>query len=525
MIRNIVIVGGGSAGWLTAAILASRVNNLQTGSSNSSAAMPVQITLIESPDIPTVGVGEGSWPSMRSTLRDIGISETEFMRRCHATLKQGTRFQDWLRGQDESYYHPFSLPVGFNELNVAEFFSEAEIGAKFAEMVCAQTAVCEHQLSAKTISTPEFAFNLNYGYHLDAGEFVSLLREHCVERLNVELKSCNVTSVEKSIRGAIKSVLTDSYDAIHGDLFVDCTGFEGLLIRKALNVPRRSVRTTLFNDRAIAAQIPYAEDHRIASVTNSIAQPSGWVWDIGLSHRRGTGLVYSSEFMSDADAQAAFRTYLVNHGVTDQESADRIDCRQLKFDPGYSEQAWYKNVVAIGLSAGFVEPLEASALVLIETSAKALASCLPLGQESMDANARQFNRKIDYHWQQIIDFLKLHYVLSKRVDGDYWREHRCDSTIPASLKELLAIWRYRMPWYQDAPRVDELFSSASFQYVLFGMEFERPASLIGMGTTKKSNRAKELITKNNIEIKRMLSTMPTNNELAAKVHEYGFQAI
>ncbi len=162
-IREIVIVGGGSAGWLTAAILAS---NYQTQGPHG-----LRITLIESPDVKTIGVGEGTWPSMRSTLQNIGVSETEFMRRCDVSLKQGTRFNGWTTERGGSYYHPFSLPTKFGEVDLAPYWLESNQSTSFADAVCAQTALCEKALAPKQIQTPEYAFNVNYGYHLNAGKF------------------------------------------------------------------------------------------------------------------------------------------------------------------------------------------------------------------------------------------------------------------------------------------------------------------------------------------------------------------
>jgi hypothetical protein len=208
----------------------------------------------------------------------------------------------------------------------------------------------------------------------------------------------------------------------------------------------------------------------IAATTHSTAQRNGWVWDIGLQHRRGVGHVFSTDYQTVPETEVVLDQYLKTTGRT--EGLDGLSPRLLTFDPGYRESFWVKNCVGVGLSAGFIEPLEASALVLIELSASAIAEQLPQDKATMAVVAKRFNREFSSRWEQIIDFLKLHYVLSQRTDSDYWRDNRSAESIPDTLAENLLLWRSRAPWYYDDNRRDDMFPSASYQYVLYGMGFK-----------------------------------------------------
>jgi len=310
---------------------------------------------------------------------------------------------------------------------------------------------------------PDYGGALNYAYHLDAGKLASMLARHGVERLGVRHVRDTVTSVEMD-GDDIAAVRTREHGAIAGDLFLDCTGHAALLIGERYGVPFLDRSDILFNDRALAVQLPVAPDSPIASQTNATAHAAGWIWDIGLPGRRGVGCVYSSAHISDDAAEAQLRAYL---GGAD------ISPRKLSFRSGHRERFWQRNCLAVGLSAGFLEPLEASAIVLIELSVEALLENFPATRASMDAHAGRFNALFRYRWDRIVEFLKLHYVLSEREEP-YWRAHRDPASIPGRLTELLEIWRHQPPSRWDFPMVDEIFPAASYQYVLYGMAFAPP---------------------------------------------------
>jgi flavin-dependent dehydrogenase len=516
-ISKIVVVGGGSAGWLSAGVIAAE------HCIDPQAGQPIEVLLIESPDVPTIGVGEGTWPSMRETLRRIGLSETDFIRECDASFKQGTFFRDWQTGTGDTYSHPFTVPTGYAETNLAPHWLALAEAPPFADAVTPQTALFADCLAPKQITTPEYAFVVNYGYHLDAGKFADLLRRHCTEHLGVRHIKANVSQINAAEDGDIRSVTTDRAGEIAGDLFIDCTGTASLLLGRHYQVPYRSRQAHLLNDTALAAQVPYTEeDQAILSCTQSTAQTAGWIWDIGLTTRRGTGHVYSSAHVSEDEATAQLLAYI--RGIAGDKAAASVAPRKIRFQPGHRQEFWHRNCVAIGMSSGFIEPLEASALVMIEVAAGMIADELPPTRAAMDMVARRYNRKFQRHWDQIIEFLKLHYVLSSRDDSPYWRDSRAATSIPEELGERLALWRHRSPWHQDAGAVDDLFPTASYQYILHGMRF---ATVPQRSSTyrQQQREASELFRKNAARAAQLRQALPGNRELLNKVREFGFQKL
>jgi flavin-dependent dehydrogenase len=505
-IDNVVIVGGGSAGWLTAAVLASTLRRRGLAS--------VSITLIESPTIASIGVGEGTWPSMRSTLQAIGISETDFIRSCDAAFKQGTCFLGW-RGVDgdDQYLHPFTLPQNYHDRNPAADWLSSGGGLRFSDAVTAQGRLAPLGLAPKSMSTPEYAFYLNYGYHLNAGRFAELLREHCIDALGVLHRLEDVRSVRQDAEGSLVGVELANGEYLAGDFFVDCSGMRSILLGEKLRVPLRPCGDVLFNDSALAVQVAYADPQQpVASCTLSTAQDAGWVWDIGLGSRRGVGYVYSRQHSDDDAASAVLERYLAA-----SESGDASEVRRIHFTPGYRERFWERNCVAIGMSSGFIEPLEASALVLVELSARYLAEDFPVTRDMLPAAARSFNRRFAHHWEMIIEFLKLHYVLSKR-EGDYWMDHRNPASIPESLADRLALWAHRSPWHQDAVSSDDMFPPASYQYILYGMGFHT-------ATPKPRDAVSPSARSSTIdEVQRIAGqlrqTLPAHRELLNRIHEH-----
>ncbi|WP_240464804.1 tryptophan halogenase family protein [Paraferrimonas sp. SM1919] len=465
-VNTIVIVGGGNAGWLTAGRIAAKH---KTG---------VKVILVESPNIAPIGVGEGTWPTMRSTLIALGISETEFIRHCNVTFKQGAKFAKWVDGSNaDFYYHPLVLPQGFTQGDIASYWIEKNRMAmqknsngqsdSFSQQVCYQEAICELGLGPKTIRTPEYDAIANYAYHLDSAKFTSFLQQHCTEKLGVTHILDDVLDVNAAENGDIASVATANNGNIFGDLFVDCSGFKSLLLGKHFNIGFKSCSDVLFIDTALAVQVPYDNDQQdIASHTISTAQEAGWIWDIGLQQRRGVGYVYSSRHSSEARAIEQLANYL-------NQDANSLQIKKIPIVSGHRQKFWHKNCVAVGLSAGFLEPLEASALVLVEMSAEMISSQLPATRSSMDIVAKRFNETFLYRWQKIIDFLKLHYILSKRTDNAFWTDNRKIESIPESLQELLELWQFRPPADCDFTSNNEVFPAASYQYILYGMGFEK----------------------------------------------------
>lgn len=451
-IQSILIVGGGAAGWLTAGIIAARYGKA------------VDITLIESSEIPTIGVGEGSWPSMRNTLRDMGIAESDFFRECDASFKQGVKFINWQSEQNSFFYHPFSLPIGFIERNTAAHWLQNPGEHSFADAVSSQELLCEKNIAPRAFDTADYKSFVNYGYHLDAGKFITFLRQHCKNTLGVKHVIGTISKVNSNEQGIVSVETTDD-QTLAADLFVDCSGLKSMLLGEALGTPFVDKSDQLFIDSAVAVQVPYETDETpILPYTISHAQKSGWIWDIGLYSRRGIGHVYSSRHMSEDEAVAILKTHA-------GAAANDLTPRKIRIPCGHREKFWVKNCVGVGMAAGFIEPLEASALVMVELAAQYIRDQLPQHKSVMPIVAKRFNELQTYRWERIVDFLKLHYVLSERT-SDFWVDNRNPDTFSDSLKEALALWQYHVPYKRDFLQKEEIFPVASYQYILYGMGFK-----------------------------------------------------
>ncbi|WMW81347.1 tryptophan 7-halogenase [Undibacterium cyanobacteriorum] len=466
-VKNILIVGGGTAGWLCAAFLAK-----QLGSKHSHG---IQIRLVESPEIGIIGVGEGSFPSIRGTLAAIGIDEAQFVRECQATFKQGIRFDHWLhephhsKSQQDSarhYFHPFNQPSqrqGTPELLPYWLQGIAPKGMPFAQAVSMQKRIADAYRAPKRSSDGDFLGPMNYAYHFDAALFAKLLAKHA-KNLGVQHLLGNVHRVELDREGAIDAVHTHEQGALKADLYIDCTGFRARLIGQALQSEFHSVSDTLFVDRALAIQVPYPHAQTpIASYTISTAQEAGWIWDIGLQDRRGVGYVYSSRHTDQACAERVLRDYL-------QDEAVEFKPRLLELQLGYRPRPWIKNCVAIGLSGGFLEPLEASGIGLVEAATYLLAYLFPFNGE-FDLCAQHFNHHMSQRYERIVDFIKLHYCISQRRDHRFWIDNADIATIPSSLRDKLALWKHRPPHRLDFNSDLEMYPTSSWQYVLYGMHY------------------------------------------------------
>lgn len=459
-VRRILIVGGGTAGWLTAAYLA-RFFDL--------ARNPrLSITLLASDEIGSIGVGEGAFPTIRNTLQYIGIDESEFVRRASATFKQGIRFDDWVRtpeeGQSSHFLHPFDAPYhGDGHSLVSYWLLQDEATRRpFAEAMTIQNRVADARRAPKRPGEEAFGGPLNYAYHFDATRLAEVLSNHA-RALRVLHLPGTLTGVGLDPEnGAINHVVTAEHGVLTADLYVDCSGFRAELIG-ALGAPFKSVKHQLFTDRALACKIPYDDPEApIESYTIAAAHEGGWTWDIGLASARGVGCVYSSDHLSDERAAEILA------GYTGGRSHD-VSVRRIPFEAGYRPTPWVKNCVAVGLAGGFLEPLESTGLVTIETAAAMIAEMFPLGGP-MHAPARRFNELMSARYDNIVNFLKLHYCLSRR-DEPFWRDNADPASIPDRLKELLEEWRYRPPGRFDFILDLESFAFFNYQYILYGMEY------------------------------------------------------
>lgn len=456
---RILIVGGGTAGWLAAAYL--------TKALALSPAGAAQITLLESPEIGIIGVGEGAFPTIRATLKFLGIPEEEFLRETAATFKQGIRFVDWLHAPDggmrHEYFHPFDAPMQSDLGSLAPYWlaKDPRTRGSFAEAVTIQSRVAAAGCAPKGPRDDPFDGPLAYAYHFDAVKLAALLARHAVAG-GVERIADVVTRVDVSPDGRIAGVETRDHGVLDADLFIDCTGFHAELIGRALGEPVKSVRAHLFTDRAITAKVPYGGARAtLPSFTGATAHEAGWIWDIGLAEARGVGCVYSSDHMDEARAAE------ILHGYLEVEPGS-VATRTLAFEPGYRARQWIGNCVAIGLAGGFVEPLEATGIVMIETAVAMIAEMLPQGG-AIDAPARRFNALMAARYDNVVTFLKLHYALSRRREP-FWRDHADRASWPDTLIEQIDQWRFRPPGRFDFPLDTETFAYFNYQYVLYGMK-------------------------------------------------------
>jgi hypothetical protein len=482
------------------------------------------VTLVESPDVKTVGVGEGTWPSMRDTLRKMGVSEADFITECDASFKQASRFAKWVTGaEDDYYYHPFVLPQGYGQITVASQWRAEHAHRRFADVVSYQPLLCESGRAPKQFGTPEFAAVSNYAYHLDAGKFGRFLQKFCTGKLGVRHVLDHVQAIHAAENGDIESLQTKSHGRIEGDLFIDCTGFASLLLGQHYRIPYISTTGTLFCDTALAVQVPHESPKSpIASHTHSTAQSAGWIWDIGLPTRRGIGHVYSSSYTTDEAAERELIRYVEKTSGAAADAAGPV--RKISINPGHRETFWHRNCVAVGISAGFIEPLEASALALIELSAAMISEEMPATRGLMDVVARRFNERFRYRWDRIVDFLKLHYLLSQRCDSDFWIDNRRSDTVPERLRELMELWRYRPPSRRDFYEIEEIFPAPSYQYVLYGMGFE-PEVRKAVRKSEASDKAEACIKESAATGLKYRAGLPSNRELIDHVRAHGLPRI
>jgi tryptophan 7-halogenase len=506
-IDDILIVGGGTAGWLTAAFLAKQLG--ETG---------VRITVIESSEIATVGVGEGTFPTIAKTLASLGVYEAEFMREASAAFKQGIKFVDWVQapgqGRHSHYYHPFALPRAAGNLELLPYWLSGEAGAgvSFADAVTLQEKVCNAGRAPKRATDAEFRGPMNYAYHLDAARFGAYLAG-VAKSLGVVHRVGTVESVELDAQGAIGAVLTREHGRLSAGLYIDCTGFRSELIGKALGVPFIDKNDVLFVDRAVTVQVPHENpDSPIAPYTISTAHEAGWTWDIALRSRRGVGYVYSSRHTDDTRAESVLRNYV-------GPAARDLATRTLKLQVGWRARHWVKNCVAVGLAGGFLEPLESTGIILIEAAAYMIAG---LFQRSGDLEpaARQFNAHMTRRYERIVDFIKMHYFLTQRTDSDFWRDNARPASAPDSLLAHLDMWRHRPPAALDFVMDHESFALANYQYVLYGMGFRTEQA--GRAQSAQTALARQEFARVRDAAHRAVAALPSHRELLERVYQAGF---
>ncbi len=419
-VKSIIIVGGGTAGWMAAASLKHHFKQR------------IDITLIESSEIGTIGVGEATIPTIRQFYHQLGLTDLEVIRATRATCKLGIQFNDWHK-PGSSFIHPFGVYgqalkgtdfhhywLKLRQKNLAAELGDYSLGAVLAK---------NNKFTFPSPNPPSTLSVFDWALHFDAALFAGLMRKHAeangVRRIDAKITRVN----QRASDGFIESVQLDYGAIFAADLFIDCSGFKGILIEEALHSGYENWSDWLLCDRAFAVQ-----SHSVAapnSYTKVNARPAGWQWQIPLQHRDGNGHVFSSQFMRDEIAREML--------IKNVQGELLHEPRKLSFVPGRRKQTWSKNCIAIGLAAGFLEPLESTSIALIQTGIEKIRMLLAAGQYN-DSIAREFNETTALEYERVRDFIILHYKLNARDDTEFWRHCRA-MTIPDSLQHKMELFK------------------------------------------------------------------------------------
>lgn len=468
MVKSVIIVGGGSAGWITATYLDNVLNaGLKAG---------LDITVVESPKIGRIGVGEATVPSLRHTLPAMGVSERDFMRAADATFKSAIKFDNWLY-EEHSYYHPFDRRRQGHLEWTGRDWSQSDRSISFAHTVSPLAAMCDEQLSPRAHNSSEFGSPVGYAYHMDAQKFADYLADLSVSR-GVNRVFGEVASVDVAETGHINKIILSDGTEHAADFFVDCTGFRSLLLGQSLQVGFEDFGKYLLTDSALTMQVPYDTYYSggIKPYTGATAVSNGWIWDIPQASRRGIGYVYSSAYQDDEAAEREFRAFEGPHSVD-------LPIKKISFRPGMRQEVWSGNCAAIGLASGFIEPLESTGIYLIETSVRMLAEYFPF-DGNMSLNRTRFNDLISRRYLEILDFVNLHYALTRRTDTQFWRDVQKSDHITENLAHWLNMWRTKAPSPSDIDDHQRCFTFPNWEFVLYGMDFEQTLTPEAIDPTK-----------------------------------------
>lgn len=488
-IKKVVIAGGGTAGWMAAAALSKLLSN------------DIDVFLVESDEIATVGVGEATIPTLLTYHKLLDIDEREFMMETHATFKLGIEFSDWL-DKGESYIHSFgsvgedNWAAGFHHYwrKACEEGFGGDYGGYCLELEAAKQGKFAHSSSTR----------MNYAYHLDATLYAKFLRRYSekkgVSRIEGEIVDVKVNDGN----GFIESLKLASGESVSGDLFIDCTGFRGLLIEQALHTGYEDWSNWLPCDRAIAVQTRSTAE--LPPYTRSVAHEAGWQWRIPLQSRVGNGLVYCSNYMSDQDAR---RTLLDN---LDAETVN--EPRIIKFKTGQRLKHWNKNCVALGLASGFIEPLESTSIHLIMRGILRLIHMFP-ANGIHKAEVAEFNTQSRVEAEHIRDFIILHYNVTQKRGSKFW-EYCQNMSIPYSLRHRIDLFVESGRYYRNN---EEMFGEHSWVQIMFGQGLV-PKSYHPVVDVIKTEELKTFLESIRNPIARALIVMPSHRDYIERYCNY-----
>jgi tryptophan 6-halogenase len=483
--KKIVIVGGGSGGWMTAAYLKTYFRE------------KVDITLIESPNIATVGVGEATFSTINLFFAFLGLKEHEWMPSCGASYKMAIKFRNW-NAEGRDFFHPFQRYERASGYHAGEWWLKLRDDPCFSGVVrepdrfdyCSFVIprLCDLQLAPRAMDGSVFdpsvdgndladgdalllddlKFQFPYAFHFDAAKFALFLTGFAQERGVKQVKD-SVINVPLAADGSIEHIVTEHNGEFAGDLYIDCTGFRGLLINGALNEPFISFRPQLLCDRAVAIQIPRDnEKYGMNPFTEAAALEAGWAWTIPLQGRDGTGYVYCSDFLSADEAEARLRQHI-------GDMKGDLPANHIRMRIGRNERSWVKNCVAIGLSSGFVEPLESTGIFFIQHSIEQLVSHWP-GDAMDETMVASYNNAVAEVIDGVRDFLTLHYYASTRSDTPFWQAVK-ELKLPDDLRQRLELWKRRLPNARNINPSYHGFEDYSYSVMLMGLGYLPQANL------------------------------------------------
>jgi tryptophan 7-halogenase len=468
LIKKIIVVGGGTAGWMSATYLAQSLN------------FKLDITVIEAPGQPPIGVGEATIPTIKSEFFDrLGIKEEEWMPQLTGTFKLGIKYANWKIPKEQGgdhYYHIFGEIPLIDEVPLSHVWIKKRLEDKHYRKPMANACFSTVFAFDKNLSPKYFDGTQvqHYAYHFDALLLAQFLKKWGTARGIKHVVDTLVTA-ERDEQGNITCVVSDTGKKYEADLFIDCSGFNSFLLEKILNEPIISFADSLLTDRAIAVNIPDLPDNKeIRSYTSATALKAGWVWEIPLFKRSGNGYVYSSQFISDDEAERELREHFGEERLKD------VKFRPIKFESRRHTRAWVKNCVAIGLSSSFLEPLESSTIYFIYAALYQLVKNFP--HKQIDPILRdKFNEKVTFMVEDNKDFIVMHFKTAQREDTPFWKANKYETKVPDSLATILARHKSGLPIRTPIVSNDNLYPTFKSLFENFWTNTNYQCILCGVG--------------------------------------------
>jgi len=506
-INRFTVVGGGSAGWMAAGLLAATLNRRGEGPD-------VEITLIESPNIPIIGVGEATTLSTHGAFAEMHIDEFDFLKHCDASFKSAVRFRGWdifPDGTRGDFFHPFDQPPYIWGLSPAIHYHrrarQGIVQPPFAHCMSRLPPLLDANRAPRDFDTDYYEGLGSYAYHLDATLLGEYLKQYC-EALGVAYVSDDVVDVTFDERGHIAALELKEHGAWPVEFVIDCSGFRSLILRQALGEPFVPYTDQLLCDRALAVQVPYRPGAPLEPYTTSTALGAGWAWNVPLYSRRGTGYVFSSRFRSDDEAIAEFLAHLGEDGAG-------AEPRVIPLTIGRTRRGWVKNCLAVGLSSGFIEPLESTSIHLIQVAIRRFIDLLP-DRDCSPVLIDRYNHLTQVMFEDIRDFIAMHYAVSN-LEAPFWQAARAEAAIPGRVRDRLELWRHKIPSALDIDIQNPLFSEWSFLYVLFGKRFFDEVDFPIESAVADSD-LEELLENIRRDQRNMLARAPDHRALLDRIH-------